>query len=112
MMMQRLRCVSSRGVLVAPGALGQWCGVLGRGTGMGRCRYSTAEAAAAPTALRKTKPKERTLNMENLNPQVKAVEYAVRGPIVIKAAEIERGMLQVSGTSGLPGVGFYLHTPY
>ncbi|KAM9493366.1 alanine aminotransferase 2 [Clarias gariepinus] len=94
MMMQRLRCVSSRGVLVVPGALGQWCGVSGRGTGTGRCRYSTAEAAAAPTALRKTKPKERTLNMENLNPQVKAVEYAVRGPIVIKAAEIERGMLQ------------------
>ncbi|XP_076012208.1 alanine aminotransferase 2 [Genypterus blacodes] len=51
-------------------------------------RFSTAEATAEtaePTRLR-----ERSLNMATLNPQVKAVEYAVRGPIVIKAVDIER----------------------
>ncbi|TTK32042.1 Alanine aminotransferase 2 [Bagarius yarrelli] len=52
-------------------------------------RYSTAEATAASAAPGTTKPREKTLNMENLNPKVKAVEYAVRGPIVIKATEIE-----------------------
>ncbi|UJR31234.1 hypothetical protein I4U23_018736 [Adineta vaga] len=32
----------------------------------------------------------RTLTIENLNPRVLEVEYAVRGPIVIRAAEIEK----------------------
>uniref|UniRef100_A0A671U8D6 alanine transaminase n=1 Tax=Sparus aurata TaxID=8175 RepID=A0A671U8D6_SPAAU len=36
--------------------------------------------------------REKTLTMATLNPQVKAVEYAVRGPIVIKAGDIERGL--------------------
>lgn len=43
--------------------------------------------------------RERTLTMETLNPQVKAVEYAVRGPIVIKAGDLERGLQQVSSSS-------------
>ena len=34
------------------------------------------------------------LNIDTLNPQVKKVEYAVCGPIVIKAAEIERELLK------------------
>ena len=34
------------------------------------------------------------LNVDTLNPRVKKVEYAVRGPIVIKAAEIERELLK------------------
>ncbi|XP_076857224.1 alanine aminotransferase 2 isoform X2 [Brachyhypopomus gauderio] len=49
-------------------------------------RYSTAEASA-PSAGR---TREKTLTMETLNPQVKGVEYAVRGPIVLKAGEIEK----------------------
>ncbi|XP_062404958.1 alanine aminotransferase 2 [Sardina pilchardus] len=49
-------------------------------------RYSTAEATVAATS----KIREKTLTMETLNPQVKAVEYAVRGPIVMKADEIEK----------------------
>lgn len=60
----------------------------------GLMRFSTAEAAAKtgpPGRLR-----EKTLTMATLNPQVKAVEYAVRGPIVIKAGDIERGLQQVS----------------
>lgn len=66
-------------------------------------RYSTAEATAASAALGKSKPREKALNMENVNPQVKAAEYAVRGPIVIKAAEIERLLQQVRDTSGFFG---------
>ncbi|XP_041916656.1 alanine aminotransferase 2 [Alosa sapidissima] len=49
-------------------------------------RYSTAEATVPATS----KIREKTLTMETLNPQVKAVEYAVRGPIVMKADEIEK----------------------
>ncbi|XP_042273357.1 alanine aminotransferase 2 isoform X1 [Thunnus albacares] len=55
-------------------------------------RFSTAEApveAGDPSRMR-----ERTLTMETLNPQVKAVEYAVRGPIVIKAGDLERRLQQ------------------
>jgi alanine transaminase len=35
------------------------------------------------------------LTMENLNPRVIDVEYAVRGPIVIRAAEIEKEIKSV-----------------
>uniref|UniRef100_A0AAY5E9Y8 alanine transaminase n=1 Tax=Electrophorus electricus TaxID=8005 RepID=A0AAY5E9Y8_ELEEL len=52
-------------------------------------RYSTSEATVAAT-VGNGQIREKTLTMETLNPQVKAVEYAVRGPIVIKAGEIER----------------------
>lgn len=71
---------------------GKWRSTVWR---CGMERYSTAEATAASAALRKPKLREKTLSMENLNAQVKAVEYAVRGPIVIKAAEIERIIQQV-----------------
>ena len=37
----------------------------------------------------------KALTMENLNPRVTEVEYAVRGPIVIRAAEIEKQIKQV-----------------
>uniref|UniRef100_A0AAR2KIS9 alanine transaminase n=1 Tax=Pygocentrus nattereri TaxID=42514 RepID=A0AAR2KIS9_PYGNA len=60
-------------------------------------RYNASGApAAAVAAARNGKAREKTLTMETLNPQVKAVEYAVRGPIVIKAGEIER-ILQEGG---------------
>ncbi|XP_006641441.2 alanine aminotransferase 2 [Lepisosteus oculatus] len=51
-------------------------------------RLSTAEASVA--ARENGKIREKTLTMETMNPQIKTVEYAVRGPIVIKAGEIER----------------------
>ena len=38
---------------------------------------------------------KKTLTMENLNPRVIEVEYAVRGPIVIRAAEIEKELKTV-----------------
>lgn len=37
----------------------------------------------------------KVLTLENLNPHVKEVEYAVRGPIVIRAAEIEKQIKEV-----------------
>ncbi|XP_051554689.1 alanine aminotransferase 2-like isoform X1 [Myxocyprinus asiaticus] len=52
-------------------------------------RFSSAKAKVAAGSLN-GKMREKTLTMETLNPHVKAVEYAVRGPIVIKAGEIER----------------------
>jgi alanine transaminase len=39
---------------------------------------------------------KKTLTMENLNPRVIDVEYAVRGPIVIRAAEIEKELKSVN----------------
>lgn len=39
--------------------------------------------------------KSQSLTMDNLNPRVIEVEYAVRGPIVIRAAEIENALKQV-----------------
>jgi len=37
----------------------------------------------------------RVLTMDTLNPNVRAMEYAVRGPIVVRAAEIEKELKQV-----------------
>ncbi|XP_060694088.1 alanine aminotransferase 2 [Hemiscyllium ocellatum] len=37
---------------------------------------------------------DRVLTIANMNPQVRATEYAVRGPIVIKAGEIEKELQQ------------------
>uniref|UniRef100_A0A6Q2YLY1 alanine transaminase n=1 Tax=Esox lucius TaxID=8010 RepID=A0A6Q2YLY1_ESOLU len=51
-------------------------------------------AEATVVTRENIKMREKTLTMETLNPQVKAVEYAVRGPIVLKAGEIERGLQQ------------------
>jgi len=48
-------------------------------------RFSTMVAKSAPAA---------SLNMDTVNPLVKEVEYAVRGPIVIRAAEIEAELKQ------------------
>lgn len=55
--------------------------------------------------------REKTLTMATLNPQVKAVEYAVRGPIVIKAGDIERRLQQVSA-SGYQTVHCRQHHTY
>jgi alanine transaminase len=37
-----------------------------------------------------------TLKLDNMNPAVKKMEYAVRGPLVIRATEIEKELAQVS----------------
>ena len=35
------------------------------------------------------------LTLDNLNPQIKVMEYAVRGPLVIRAGEIEKELEKV-----------------
>ena len=37
-----------------------------------------------------------TINLDNLNPCIKTMEYAVRGPLVIRATEIEKEIQSVS----------------
>ncbi|KAM9860829.1 alanine aminotransferase 2 [Aulostomus maculatus] len=59
-----------------------------RSVQLGPQRFGAAEAPVEARDPGTTRA--RTLTMETLNPQVKAVEYAVRGPIVIKAGDIER----------------------
>ncbi|KAF2882326.1 hypothetical protein ILUMI_23850 [Ignelater luminosus] len=48
---------------------------------------STPETRTTRTMATQVK---RCLNMEDLNPNVKVMEYAVRGPLVIRAGEIEK----------------------
>jgi alanine transaminase len=43
----------------------------------------------------KHKKHEKFLTMSNLNKAVKNVQYAVRGPVVIRAAEIEKELKKV-----------------
>lgn len=62
---------------------------------VGTKRFGTVEASAKTGAP--ARAREKSLTVATLNPQVKAVEYAVRGPIVLKAGDIERRLLQVSG---------------
>ncbi|EMP35918.1 Alanine aminotransferase 2 [Chelonia mydas] len=55
----------------------------------GLVRWNSAAKASAVKINEKTS-REKILTLESMNPQVKAVEYAVRGPIVLKAGEIEK----------------------
>lgn len=73
------------------------CKTLGPAEQHGLKRFSTAEATA--DAGHPARMREKTLTMATLNPQVKAVEYAVRGPIVIKAGDIEKRLQQVGGSA-------------
>lgn len=41
---------------------------------------------------------ERVLTLDTMNPNVKRVEYAVRGPIVQRAAQIEKELKEVMST--------------
>lgn len=43
--------------------------------------------------------RERVLTMDTMNPNIKRVEYAVRGPIVQRAVQIERELKMVSDSS-------------
>ncbi|CAF1092789.1 unnamed protein product [Adineta steineri] len=58
-----------------------------------KCRLpinSNRFVLAAGIIRRNEQKRLSTLTMQTLNPLVKEVEYAVRGPIVIRAGEIER----------------------
>lgn len=41
--------------------------------------------------------RQKVLSVDNMNPFVKNMEYAVRGPIVIRAGEIEEELKKVHG---------------
>lgn len=71
--MQRAAVLVRRGC--CPRAAGAW----------GRSWSSAPAEAPAVLPVRRG----RILTPESMNPQVRAVEYAVRGPIVLKAGEIE-----------------------
>ncbi|KAK1891482.1 Alanine aminotransferase 2 [Dissostichus eleginoides] len=57
-------------------------------------RFSTAEATVQTGDGHPCRMREKSLTMASLSPQVKAVEYAVRGPIVIRAGDIEKRLQQ------------------
>lgn len=83
--MQRAAALVRRGC--CPRTLGPW----------GRSQSSAAAEASAVLKVRPERSRrERILTLESMNPQVKAVEYAVRGPIVLKAGEIELELQRVS----------------
>ena len=53
-----------------------------------------------------------TLKIDNMNPAVKKMEYAVRGPLVIRANEIEKEIEQVRNTyKRTPKKGTYIYVP-
>lgn len=95
--MQRAAALVRRGC--CPGTPGPW----------GRSQSSAAAEASAVLKVRPQRSRrERILTLESMNPQVKAVEYAVRGPIVLKAVELELELQRVSagaGTAGWEGHG-------
>lgn len=76
--MQRAAVLVRRGS--CPRASGPW----------GRSHSSAAAEASAALKVRPERsPRDRILTLESMNPQVKAVEDAVHGPILLKAREIK-----------------------
>ncbi|CAF4775276.1 unnamed protein product [Rotaria sp. Silwood1] len=58
-----------------------------------RCRLalnSSRILATAGVITKREQKRHSSLTIKTLNPLVKEVEYAVRGPIVIRAGEIEK----------------------
>jgi len=55
-------------------------------------------ASTVPPVTAAATPASRVLTMDTLNPHVRAMEYAVRGPIVVRAAEIEKELQKVRHT--------------
>lgn len=58
----------------------------------GGLRRSTLHTHLSRTMASQAHP---TLTLDNLNPNVKVMEYAVRGPLVIRAGEIEKELEKV-----------------
>ena len=69
-----------------------------------RRMMSTVPATEATATRSSTAAGARVLTMDTLNPNVRAMEYAVRGPIVTRAAEIEKELQKVT-------VNFYAPPP-
>lgn len=66
-----------------------------------RLRYASVvlnvarRSCAAQRNYSKKMDDKKCLNIENLNPNIKVMEYAVRGPLVIRATEIEKELQKV-----------------
>lgn len=61
---------------------------------MAQCggRFCAVRTVATTT----TNMDNRVLTLENMNPNIKKLEYAVRGPLVIRATAIEKELQAVS----------------
>ena len=85
-------------------------------TGLGRRRLGVSATTGKVCGIlqQRTQPSEKTMNMQNstveahqvkiltldtMNPHIKKIEYAVRGPIVHKAMDIGKQLQRVSGSS-------------
>ena len=89
-------CVLRRALL--PRMMSVSVEVPGAGGGL-RTMATTVPASSATDARPATSPAAsagRVLTMDTLNPNVRAMEYAVRGPIVVRAAEIEKELEKVN----------------
>lgn len=112
---------------LSPGNLRLWCRA-GRGAGDASglrpltCPpvfpFSPGRALSSVSDTRRGLPKEKmsengvssgakVLTIDTMNPTVKKVEYAVRGPIVQRAVELEKELSQVGVLS--PPFGLFIH---
>jgi len=59
--------------------------------------FSTSPVTSLNSTLKMdaSQPPGKVLTVDNINPNVRTMEYAVRGPIVIRAVEIEKELSQV-----------------
>lgn len=66
---------------------------------MSRCRTGLLQASnifkCRSSLIGCQQWRTKVLSVENVNPHVKNMEYAVRGPIVIRAGEIEQELAKV-----------------
>lgn len=77
----------------------QLCRIVGlRGASSILVSTPATELQLAPLTFKMSQPSRgnRVLTMDNLNPNIKLMEYAVRGPIVARAAEIEKELEKVT----------------
>ena len=79
---------------------------------LARPAVSSYETVAMVRALSTQPAWDHTIKIENMNPCVKKMEYAVRGPLVIRANEIEKEIANVSSTSNFVLLQFPLKYSY
>ena len=62
-------------------------------------------------SARKMSTQQHNLVLENMNPCIKKMEYAVRGPLVIRATQIEKVIVNVQKKL-LKGQIYFLENPF
>ena len=83
-------------ITAAAGPEAQWRRGGWRWSGMGRRRAVSSPAGADGVRTMATSncKRQKCITLDNMNPCVKVMEYAVRGPLVIRASEIEKELEQ------------------